>query len=104
MQFMGSQRVGHDFVTEKQRHKQKQRQKQRHTHIYIYITSSYANHLLMDWSYAYVLPIVNNDSMNIGMNVFSNHSFLNICQGAGLLDDMATLFIGGFFFFLINFY
>ena len=59
---MWSQRVGHDFVTEQHTHTHTQR----HTHTH---TSSCANHLLMDSSYFYVLAIVNNDPMNIGMPV-----------------------------------
>ena len=39
-----------------------------HTHTHTH-TSSCANHLLMDSSYFYVLAIVNNDPMNIGMHV-----------------------------------
>ena len=41
-----------------------------------------------------VLAVVNSASVNIGVHVFFELEFLDICPGVGLLDHQATLLLG----------
>ena len=63
--------------------------------LYICTTSSLPIHPSVDIEVFYVLAVVNNAAMNIGVHVFFFFELqfcLDICPGLGLLDYMAILF------------